>query len=520
VRKRRFTRIIAAALCLIPLMALAAPPPKSSKRTAASRPTSLAQLIADKLPEGVQCGAKVIDLGDGRVVFERDANVSLIPASNAKIFILAAALDQLGENFTFKTPLLICGDDLVVIGDGDPAIGDSRLCELANESIDAVFLRWADALRARGIQSIPGNLVIDDSIFESTLTHPTWASDDLQKWYAAPVGGLNFNDNVLEVTVWPAQKAGAPVRWESTPSCSLIQINNRAKSGGEGDCVIARPSPDFRFVLSGNCTARGTLAPVTVPDPALFFADALRTAFTAKGIRIEGEIVRRRVRQPDGSLPAAAACDLLATHTTPLRAVLSRIGKNSQNLFAECLLKRLGYADQVSRGEAAPVGSWDSGRAAVEAFLRKLDGAVVGAVSDRNRASGSESPPTADRSPVVIADASGLSRDNRTSAADLTRVLAYMYNGPNRQLFVDSLSDAGSDGSLEKRMKHINGRVYAKTGYIRGVRTLSGYVVTPRGDWLAFSVLFNGFKGAAAPLNAIHDEFCRLLAGYTRENAQ
>ncbi len=431
----------------------------------------------------------MVDLHDGRVVFERDATRPLIPASNQKIFALAAALDLLGPDFVFKTRLARCGNDLVVVGDGDPAIGDSRLCEQAGEPITATFERWAVALSERGVKTIAGDLVIDETSFDSTLVHPTWSVDDLQKWYAAPVGGLNFHDNVIEVTVWPDEKAGEPVRWAVTPKTGLVQIDNRARSGGSGATVIARPSSDFRYVLSGACQKRGTLAEVTVPDPGLFFADALRTVLSAKGIAIDGDIVRRRVRTERGEL--RTGCEMIATHATPLTAVLARIGKNSQNMFAECLLKRLGYARALAEGDAHPVGSWDTGRAAIEAFLRKVD------------PSGGQ---------VTIADASGLSRENSASAADFTRVLAYMYASPHRQAFVDSLSDAGTDGSLAKRMKHVPGSVHAKTGYIRGVRTLSGYVITPRGDWLAFSVLFNG----PGSFNEIHDEFCGILSGYSR----
>ena len=170
--------------------------------------------------------------------------------------------------------------------------------------------------------------------------------------------------------------------------------------------------------------------------------------------------------------------------------MLARTGKKSQNLFAECLMKRLGYEWARRQGVADPRGTWEAGRAAIEGFLAR---AGNGAISAR------------------LVDGSGLSRSSRASADDFAAVLQYMYYHPQRQLFAESLAVAGKDGSLSKRMKNLSGTVYAKTGYLSGVRTLSGYAITPRGRWRAFYVLFNCFQGPAAPFNDVHDQVCRML---------
>ena len=217
-------------------------------------------------------------------------------------------------------------------------------------------------------------------------------------------------------------------------------------------------------------------------------AGALRTALADRGITISGQIRRRRLRRPGGDLPRD--CQVVADQVTPLPVVLARAGKNSQNMFAECLMKRLGYEWALGRGQADPQGTWQTGRAAMSEFLARVG---------------------ADPGRVTIADGSGLSRANRTSAADLVAVLRYMYGHPHRDLFVASLSQAGTDGTLGKRLAGLPGRVHAKTGYLRGTRTLAGYAITPQGRWRAFAVLFNGFKGGAAPYNEIHDKVCLLL---------
>ncbi len=449
----------------------------------------LRQLLTALPQPGVACSALIVDLETGATLCDVEAGRRLIPASNAKLLVIAAAIDHLGPDFAFRTVLARQGDDLVLVGDGDPALGDEKVARAGGETPDSVLYRWADRLLAAGITTVAGDLVIDESVFDDQFIHPTWEPADLDKWYAAPVGGLNFNDNCVDVTIWPAEVAGAPVLWESVPKFDLLELDNRCKSGGQGKPIIHRPNASFRLVISGRCPKRWEFPAVPAPDPGLLTASALRTALAERGVTIGGTIARRRVRLPNGDLPAS--CQILSEQVTPLADVLARTGQDSQNLFAECLLKRLGYEWAQRTGQADPHGSWANGRAALEEFLR--------------RATGSSSP-------AVPADGSGLSRESRVASADMVAVLRYMHRHPQRQLLVDSLSLAGHNGSLRKRMKNLSGTVHAKTGYLRGVRTLSGYVVTPKGRWRAFSVLFNGFKGGSAPYNKIHDQVCHILA--------
>jgi len=450
--------------------------------------------LADKLDAvlrgrgAARVSARVLELPSGRVLYSAHADELMIPASNMKLLITAAALDLLGPDFAFRTILAVRGDDLVVIGDGDPATGDAKLAREQGEPITAMFHRWADALRARGITHIRGDLIFDDSIFDAQWVNPQWPPEDHQKAYAAPVGGLNFNDNCIVATVWPASQPGAPALFELTPRTTLIEIENRCKSGGRGKPVIRRVGQRPRYVLAGRCSKRASLAPVAVPDPGAFFASALRTALAAKGIRIDGRTRRARIRNHDGSLPSD--CRLIAEHRTPLASALRLCNKSSQNLFAECLLKRIGYEYARRTGQGEPVGSWTNGRQAVRAFLWKLGIDPIG---------------------LVIDDGSGLSRDNRLNARHLTEVLKYMFTHPHAGVFLQSLSVNGVDGTLKRRMTDIKGRVRAKTGYIRGVRTLSGYVTTRAGTTLCFSILFNDIPGGTAPYNRMHDEICRLL---------
>jgi D-alanyl-D-alanine carboxypeptidase/D-alanyl-D-alanine-endopeptidase (penicillin-binding protein 4) len=169
---------------------------------------------------------------------------------------------------------------------------------------------------------------------------------------------------------------------------------------------------------------------------------------------------------------------------------LGRAGKDSQNLFAECLLKRAGHAWAKRHGTPDAQGSWAFGAEADSALLRFS---------------------RIDTTGLAVADGSGLSRQNRSTARQLAAVLASLHASPVGPVLHDSLATAGVDGSLRKRLKNSDGRVHAKTGTMRGIRALAGYVDSDVGPRYAFAILFNGYPGSSGPYKDIQDRFCRVL---------
>ncbi len=430
----------------------------------------------------------VRDLDSGATVYAHNADRPLIPASNQKLFAMATAMDVLGADFSFRTVLGRHGRDLVIVGSGDPAIGDAKLCKQRGVTGTYLFESWAKQLLSAGVAAF-GDLIVDESMFDDQRTHPTWESGDLQKWFAAPASALNLNDNCVEITVWPGASGGARPNWSVHPPSSLVKLVNRAVSARDGVPVIARPAETFRFILSGRCGRRSTLAAVAVPDPGLFFADSLRVVLLDAGVRSDGDIRRVRMRNADGEIPSELS--VIAEHRTPLVDVLGRIGRNSQNLFADCLFKRVGFEHARRAGQPSPVGSWQTGSDAVRAFLGRAG------IDDRG---------------LKMVDASGLSRKNRATAGQFVDLLAYMHRHDDGNLFRDSLAVAGRDGSLRKRMHDLGENVRGKTGTMRRVSALSGYVFAPSGRSFAFSILFNNYRGSSRPYRRIQDDLCRLLA--------
>ncbi|MFH0982353.1 MAG: D-alanyl-D-alanine carboxypeptidase/D-alanyl-D-alanine-endopeptidase [Planctomycetota bacterium] len=482
----RFGLLMLGATLVLPLA-----PPTAEARSPAEAVAEFRRLLT-KLPEPrAVCSAKVVDLSTDTVLVELNADRKLVPASNQKLWVLAAATVELGEVFAFRTVLATRGGEVYVIGDGDPGFGDPRLTEARGDSVTGELERWATLLAAKGFSDLAGHLSYDDTLFDRQWTHPSWESKHQPKWYAAPVSALNLNDNCVDVTIQPAEQPNVPVLWSMVPPNDAVEVVNRCLSAGKGTPVINRPGPQMQIVLSGQCSKRWEFPSVAVSDPVALFAGAFRQALGKQGITTSDEVRTARVRLPNTRLPDNLT--VLAEYRTPLPGALARAGKHSQNLFAEALLKRLGFEWSRRTGRAEPIGSWETGRAAVLDFAERAGLSLTEA---------------------DYHDGSGLARDNRLSAAQAVELLAYMYHHPARDLFAKSLAAPGEDGSLKKRMKDMRGLIYAKTGYLSGVRTLSGYVVTPAGRWLAFSVLFNGIKGDTEPFNKLHDQICRLLADW------
>lgn len=449
----------------------------------------LEPILHRQADSGAVVSARIIELATGRELYAENIDAPLMPASNLKLVTAAVGLDTFGPDHVFPTYLAFDGTDLWLEGTGDPAVGDAKIARQYDRTTTSVLADWTAALAARGITEIPGDIRYYEHAFDNTTTHPTWGQDDLVYWYAAPVSGLNFNDNCVDLTVFPSED-GALAHFELNPPVDTVTVVNACTSGSEAAPTLDRlPGADV-LVLGGGCRKRRTLPSKPVVDPAAFFAEALRTHLTSHGIRVAGETVS--AADPlGGTLPPPAEF-LIATHESTMPDVLWRILKSSQNLFAECLCKRNGQAWDA-RHHRQRAGSWRSGERAARAFLRKCG---------------------IDDADFVGVDGSGLSRGNRVTVRLISDLLVAMHEHPQAAAFRAALAEPGGEGTLSGRMRELPGHVFAKTGYIRGVRALSGYVHTRRGDWLAFSVIFNDIPGSVAPFNAIQDDVCRVLVDW------
>jgi D-alanyl-D-alanine carboxypeptidase/D-alanyl-D-alanine-endopeptidase (penicillin-binding protein 4) len=399
----------------------------------------------------------------------------LIPASNMKLLSSGAALHVLGPEFAFRTRLVRAGGRLVVAGDGDPGLGDPELLKettvggRSGPDIDEFLDAWAGSIAAAGIEAVD-ELVVDDRIFDRQFVHPGWPPDQLNRRYCAEVAGANVHLNALYL--YPRPTAGErPDASVVRPRADWVEVVNRAtcRTGPQdaNTAWIARGPGSNLLTLHGNVrfAYRDDPVPVTFHDPPAFLAALLAERLGAAGVRVTAN---RAARQGD---PVAAGDAVGPIVTTSITTALRRCNRDSQNLYAEALLKRMAAA------VTNEPGSWATGAALVRHVVHQRLGGPALAMG------------------LVVADGSGLSRDNRVTASALCAWLASFHTdarvGP---ILVASLAQPG-EGTLENRFTATplyGATLRAKSGYIRAVSCLSGYVTAPDGRRRAFSILING----------------------------
>ncbi|HEX8520889.1 MAG TPA: D-alanyl-D-alanine carboxypeptidase/D-alanyl-D-alanine-endopeptidase [Tepidisphaeraceae bacterium] len=433
-------------------------------------------VLQDKYFNKAEVGIAIVKLGssaaDSKTIFSHESDIPLTPASNLKLLTTSAALDRLGSDFKFKTTLLHHEQDLYLIGDGDPTIGDMELLKKSGWNSTTVFRTWAAELKKRGVTTVR-NVSVDDSIFDEVFYHPNWLGRWANSSYAAQIAGVNMNLNCVDFFI-RTTGAGQLAGYQTEPPTRYLDVKNSAVMGSR-DAVRLGRIPGKNEVSITGTAQRNSIDPISVPvqDPALYCATVLAETLSREGIKVTGAVQRDRTASAQAK-QSPGDWNLMAALETPITTVLGRANKNSVNLYAECLCKRLGH--EVT----GKPGSWTNGPTAVAQFLKKI-GAAEGQFH--------------------IDDGCGLSRKNDVSAAAMTKLLVYNYFSNNKQIFLDSLGIAGVDGTLEKRFQNsdLRQRVFAKSGYIEAVSSLSGYVKAKDGTWYAFSILMNDLLAGTNP---------------------
>jgi len=383
------------------------------------------------------------------------------PASNMKLVTAAAAIQLLGPDFRFETTVARGPDDsLVVIGGGDPNLSG----RFFDGDPNRILRLLAHDVASRGVATAPA-LLLDATRFDDEFVHPDWPTDQLDRWYCAPVAALVFNDSCWDVAVYPSGRAGAAARVEVQPSLLPPALANHCRTGDRQIVHIGRDA-ERRLEVRGEIlpTSQGVQGHVTVLDPVLFFGRAFQAALAAEGVTVAGEPRRGTI----------ADAKPLVVYRSSLARTLSVMLTNRQNLYAECVFKRLGEGSFQSAGQAA---------------LRAL--VAMGA----------------DPEGLEIRDGSGLAHTNRITARALYQVLQAQRDQP---IFVDALA-TGGEGTLRRRFRDLGTRVRAKTGTIRGVSALSGYVTGREGGRYVFVVLGDG-RGVSKA-RRLQDLVVQVLAG-------
>jgi D-alanyl-D-alanine carboxypeptidase/D-alanyl-D-alanine-endopeptidase (penicillin-binding protein 4) len=448
-------------------------------------------------------GIEIVDLASGKTLYSRNNNRLFVPASNAKLFTTALALDRLGPDFRFQTRLLseaapdaegrVYGA-VRLLGGGDPNLSARavpyRIGPTTGNPL-APLEDLADQAVAHGLKHIEGGIIADDSWYVWEPFPDGWALDDTQYEYGAPVSALTINDNTFTVTVRPGARAGDLAELTLVPPLEYYEIDNRvrtAPAGAERKVHLDRGPGSHQLRLWGTLPVRapGEVLMLAMSDPPAYAAEALLRALQDRGVIVEGGVaVEHRFPNEEPLAATPAGFELARRDSAPLIEDLRITAKVSQNLHAELALRAVGRARRQA-------GSRQAGLEELKAFLGEI-GIAPEAVS--------------------LSDGSGLDRSDLVTPAAVIKLLRHMYASPARDSWLSLLPVGGQDGSLSARFSEgpATGHIHAKTGTLNHVTTLSGYAERRDGSWVAFSILVNNYNGQAAEVRGVMDRICTLI---------
>ena len=455
----------------------------ASKKATAKFASRVEALLGTMPTNKGEWGLLIVDAESGETLYEQNADKYFVPASNMKLFSTAMALAKLGPEYRFRTTLETQGTissegvlngDLALVGRGDPNLSNRKFPYELKEEFDGppekALAELADALVAKGVKEISGDVIGDDSYFPRERYPNGWEIDDIVWEYGAAISAIVVDDNTVALTLTPGEQAGNPVQAAVTPATPDFMVENDVTTSAadvKSDLTLTREPGSNLVVVKGSLPAKS--APrklvLAIEEPAQHAAATLKRLLEERGIRVAGAARARHDHAEPGGDPV-----VLAEHVSvPLGDALKLINKISQNLHTEMLLRTV----------ARQNGLW-----ATPEELMKVPADFYAAAGI---APGD----------VIQTDASGLSRHDLVTPRAIVTLLSFAQNQSWFGPYYASLPVGGIDGTLEDRMKNTPaaGRIHAKTGSVEHVRTLSGFAETPGGRRLIFSFLSNNQGG-------------------------
>ncbi len=413
-------------------------------------------------------GILVKNLVSDQTLYSYDAQKYFTPASNVKLLTTAAALKQLGANFRIRTSVYQDGDGILrIVGRGDPSLKNAQLTLLAKE------------LRQQGITQV-NQLIADDSYFQGDIVPPSWQWEDVQAYYGAPVNSLILNENAAVLTVLP-QTIGKPLqlKWADPTEAYQWRVENNSVTTQKDEPGLVEVSRDLKGAvlhLQGQLAVNSQpdITAIAVFDPIQNFLRHFRQSLVTEGISVQ---------QTSSASGGKNEQEVAAVESPPLSELLMETNLNSNNLFAEALLRALANKQQLAKNQTTA----DVGLKVMRDTLTQLG-----------------VNPTS----YSLVDGSGLSRKNLISPEALVQVLQLMAASPETKVFRASLPVAGVSGTLKNRFRNTSaqGIVQAKTGTLTGAISLSGYIDSPQYEPLAFSIIVNQSEQSVSTLRQAIDD--------------
>ena len=505
---------IVSVLVLLPLVAgkekdKEQPKAAVSNKSVATGFNDLAKRIESLIEESdgtARWGISIVSMADGSKIYERDGDKLFTPASNMKIYTTGVALDLLGVDYRWRTSVYANAQpdangrvrgDLILYGRGAPDLVASSKDENRGS-----LAKLADDLYARGVRSVGGNVIGDESYFRGDPLGDGWQWTDLQWYFGAEASALSINGNEVDINFVPAGKAGESiVRTSDTEG--YVTVQNHMSAAGDRS---AQPTIGVQRGLSDNNVkvwgefvpgSKGFGARLSVHQPALWAAKLFGRALKTRGIQVDGQTLSRDSHVPPSQrFDPSHSVELAFVQSQPLGEIAKKTNKESNNLFAELILRTLGR----ERGEMSPSpqglgrerGDDESGLAVIRLWLERYG------ISTTH---------------LALHDGSGLSRLDLVTPETNARFLLSLSKTNVGLVFRESLPTAGRDGTLAGRLKTLTDSVSAKTGSLTYDNSLSGYLTTSKGQLFTFSIMCNDQTGSVNSIRVI-DQIVAWVAAY------
>lgn len=459
----------------------------------------------------------VYSLDRDTLVFEHNMEKALTPASATKLITTFAAMSYYGKDFGIKTSVYANGridtagvlqGDLIMVGRGDAL--------LSIKDIDIL----SDEIVSLGIDSIAGKFLADDSFFDDKRIRKEYSGDRDHVVKLAPLSALGMERNTATVLVSSGSYHNSKLNVQLMPESDAFKLNVTGKTRGgkkskafldlddfdsqsysieeyRGDAppaprrrrrtVRIRTSYDAEsqkqhFKVSGYLRAnRRASYAYYMDNPALVTVGALMHRLRTQGVKFESVIDTVNIRASKDTLT------LLSEISRSMTEFAAEVNKDSDNFLAENLFKLTG----------ALYGNYEDNAAGAKAVRDSVFSNFD--IYSKN---------------CEANDGSGLCRSNLISAKTLIDILVTADKSDLREAFDSTLSIAGVDGTLKKRMRNTaaEANLIAKTGTLRNASALAGYCTTLDGERLAFAFLFNGrrvysYKEAENALGELLSQF-------------
>lgn len=453
----------------------------ASSQVSKSFETEVTKLKSDEAIKNGSWSISVYDVTSSKLVYDYNSNQSLIPASTLKVLTTAAALEILGEDFTFETNVEYDGEivggvlkgNLYIKGSGDPSLASQYFKSKTDSS--NFFNAWVEKIKQAGIKKVEGSVIADGRAFEQQHISPEWVWGDIGNYYAAGAYALNYRDNKYTIYYDSGSKEGDSVKIKKVyPEQPNLKFYNQVVSGGTGDFAYIYGSPYNNYrIITGTIPVNKKDYEVdgSFADPALQCANDFKAALEESKITVQGSAENVFFINKKSSLERKK---LFSYKSPTLDKLVYFTNLKSDNLYAESFLKAIALRKKG-------FGSISFGIEVLEEYLKSKNISTDG---------------------LYLADGCGLSRANGITTAQLAQLLTKISKEKYFNIFLSSLPVSGKSGSMANFGKgtFLENNMKAKTGYINRVRSYCGYFKDKKGRNLVFSIISNNYTCSASEM--------------------